>query len=74
MHVTFLAHSLHIVTEDVRSIFLKLDARMSKMILVKAPVHKMQFKWMAPGVSKLLEPIVTRPRTCIDAKSVIIFW
>ncbi|XP_036322420.1 uncharacterized protein LOC118736432 [Rhagoletis pomonella] len=69
IHLTCLAHALHRVAEEVRSIFPVVDGLISKTkkVFIKAPSRKDQFKMIAPGVPFPPEPVITRWGTLLSA-------
>lgn len=71
IHVTYLAHGLHIVAEKVRVNYPKVDKLVSrvKQIFLKAPSRTVLFKTVNPGIPLPPEPILTLWGTWILATS-----
>lgn len=68
VHIIYLAHELHRVTEEVIRKFPHVHALVSrtKKNFVNAPARKMQFKPVAPGISLTPEHTILRCETWID--------
>lgn len=69
IHLTCLAHGLHRIAEEVRSLFPDVDILISniKKIFLKAPSRIQLFKSIAPNLNLPPQPILTRWGTWISA-------
>ncbi|GJQ85809.1 hypothetical protein Trydic_g20365 [Trypoxylus dichotomus] len=71
MHITCLAHALHLVSEEVRKCYPNADKLISSVmkVFVKAPARKNLFYEKLPHVPLPPEPVTTRWGTWIEAAS-----
>ncbi|XP_016656871.2 uncharacterized protein LOC107882682 [Acyrthosiphon pisum] len=69
LHVTYAAHGLHRVAEQVRSHFSTVDKLIAsvKQVFKKAPSRLQLFKNELPGVKLPQEPVITRWGTWLNA-------
>jgi len=74
LHVTCLAHGLHLTAEEVRKCFPNVDKLISnvKKIFLKSPYRVAFFKNEAPGLPLPPEPIITRWGTWLNAAITIV--
>lgn len=69
IHVTCLAHALHLVADKIRILFKRVDKLIStvKKVFVKAPSRISKFKELFPELELPPEPVLTRWGTWLEA-------
>jgi len=71
IHITYIAHGLHRLVENIQSHFSKVDKLVAKgkQVFLKAPSRVLFFKTEASGVPLPPEPELTRWDSWIEATS-----
>jgi hypothetical protein len=62
IHIICIAHGLHHISEEMRKHFSKLNSLISigKIVFLKSPLRINAFQTIAPEISLLPQPIITR--------------
>ena len=69
VHVTCLAHTFHMISEEIRANYPDVDRLVSivKKLFVKSPYHIEAFKMRSPTLLLTPKPVITRWRTWLNA-------